>query len=102
MAIGSLRKRTPLAILALAVAVLGARGAELADMTSGNPAATRARLARDFDPATARPPWHRRCPIAIAAYEDGSASIYCRGRRRSFARVDAESGRIRIGRPWRR
>ena len=82
-------------VLAIVVAV--AVAAVLA--TPGVEIARRSRAERDFDPASAPPPWNRRCRIAIAAYEDGSASLYCDGRRRSFARVDAESGRIRMRRP---
>jgi hypothetical protein len=53
----------------------------------------------DFDPRTAPPPWDRRCPVTITAYEDGSASLYCGNRRRSFARIDAETDRIRMRAP---
>jgi hypothetical protein len=85
--------RTPaLAAVVLAVMVAGGVSAEVADR-SGPPG--------DFDPALAPPPWKHRCRIAIAAYEDGSASLYCGRRRRSFARIDAESGRIRMRRPPR-
>jgi len=43
-----------------------------------------------------RPPFTKRCGIEIRAYEDGSASLYCDGRAKPFAAVDAESGRIRF------
>ncbi len=94
--------RARVAILALTAAAAGAAIFEVAGGPTSAPTATRPSLARDFDPATARPPWNRRCRIAIAGYEDGSASLYCGARRRSFARIDAESGRIRMRRPWRR
>ena len=49
-----------------------------------------------FDPRLAPPPWKHRCSISMDAYEDGSASLYCEGRKRRFGTIDAESGRIRI------
>lgn len=63
-------------------------------------AAALARGRPDFDPRTALPPWGHRCRVAIAAYEDGSASLYCAGRKRRFATIDAETGRIRMRMPW--
>jgi len=85
--------RTPaLAAIALVVMVALGVSADVAD---------RPGPLRDFEPALAPPPWNHRCRIAVAAYEDGSASLYCGRRRRSFARIDAESGRIRMRRPPR-
>jgi len=89
MAAKSLRTPALAAIVLLAMVVAGV-SADVAD-PAGSP--------REFDPALAPPPWNHRCRVAIAAYEDGSASLYCGRRRRSFARIDAESGRIRMRRP---
>lgn len=43
-----------------------------------------------------RPPFTKRCGLEIRAYGDGSASLYCDGRAKPFAAVDADSGRIRF------
>lgn len=86
MAAKSLR-RSALAAIALLALVAAGVSAEVADRSGPS---------RDFDPALAPPPWNHRCRITVAAYEDGSASLYCGRRRRSFGRIDAESGRIRM------
>ena len=55
--------------------------------------------AKGFDPSSAPPPWSSRCKVAIRAYEDGSANLYCDGRQKPFGAVDAESGKIRFFMP---
>lgn len=42
------------------------------------------------------PPWGTACAVELRAYEDRSASLYCRGSGEAFGAVDAESGRVRI------
>jgi hypothetical protein len=42
------------------------------------------------------PPWSERCGMEIRGYSDGSASLYCDGRRKPFAVIDPESGRVRF------
>jgi hypothetical protein len=55
--------------------------------------------AKGFDPSAAPPPWSGRCKVAIRAYEDGSANLYCDGRKKPFGAIDAESGKIRFFMP---
>jgi hypothetical protein len=52
--------------------------------------------AAGFDPSSSPPPWSSRCKVAIRAYEDGSANLYCDGRQKPFGAVDAESGKVRF------
>jgi hypothetical protein len=82
------------ALIAIGATVLLMPPVEIDEVSS------RRSQAVDFDPRTAPPPWAHRCPISITAYEDGSASLYCGRRKQSFARIDAESGRIRMRAPW--
>jgi hypothetical protein len=102
MAVKSWRTRRSLAGVALALFLVS--GAAILVVVPGGGVAEpdrRLDVARNFDPRRAPPPWSQRCRVSIAAYEDGSASIYCAGRRRRFGVVDAESGRIRMRTPWK-
>jgi len=74
------RRRIALAATALAVSVAGGATA----------------VASGGDSYPERPPFTKRCGLEIRAYEDGSASLYCDGKRRPFAAVDAETGRVRF------
>jgi hypothetical protein len=53
-------------------------------------------VAKGFDPSSGPPPWSGRCKVAIRAYEDGSANLYCDGRQKPFGAIDAESGKVRF------
>jgi hypothetical protein len=53
-------------------------------------------LAAGTDPYPQRPPFTKRCALEIRAYQDGSGSLYCEGKVKPFAALDAESGRIRF------
>jgi hypothetical protein len=74
------RRRVAIAVAAGALTVAGATTALAAGGTS----------------TPDRPPFTKRCGLEIRAYEDGSASLYCDGKAKPFAAVDAESGRIRF------
>jgi hypothetical protein len=87
-------------VLLAALIAIGAAVPLLSASGDIDEVSSRRSQAADFDPRTAPPPWAHRCPISITAYEDGSASLYCGRRKRSFARIDAESGRIRMRAPW--
>jgi hypothetical protein len=76
----SLRRRTAVGAAALAVTVAATSAVALGGETS----------------TPQRPPFTKRCGIEIRAYHDGSASLYCDGRAKPFAAVDADSGRIRF------
>jgi hypothetical protein len=58
--------------------------------------ATGVALGAGFDPAPEHAPWTKRCGVQIRAYEDGSASLFCEGRRQPFGSVAAETGRVRF------
>ena len=55
--------------------------------------------AKGLDSSSAPPPWSGRCKVAIRAYEDGSANLYCDGRQKPFGAIDAESGKVRFFMP---
>jgi hypothetical protein len=74
------RRRTAIGGAALAVTVAATSAVALGGETS----------------TPQRPPFTKRCGIEIRAYDDGSASLYCDGRAKPFAAVDADSGRIRF------
>jgi hypothetical protein len=76
----SRRRRIAIGAVALAVSVVGGASA----------------LASGGGSFPERKPFTKRCGMEIRAYDDGSASLYCDGRRKPFAAIDAESGRVRF------
>lgn len=77
--------RTKLGAAALTGLALAGSGAGIASAVGGQER-----------PQQQTPPYTKRCPIQIRAYDDGSASLYCGERLRPFAAVEAESGKIRF------
>ena len=59
-------------------------------------AATGVAFGRGLEPVPEHVPWTKRCPVELRAYEDASASLFCEGKRKPFAIVEADDGRIRF------
>jgi hypothetical protein len=59
-------------------------------------AATGVAFGRGLEPMPEHVPWTKRCPVELRAYEDASASLFCEGKRKPFAIVENDDGRIRF------
>ena len=62
-------------------------------ITTGLKTDRTAGLAAGVDPSQRSPEAGK---VAIRAYEDGSANLYCDGRQKPFGAIDAESGKVRF------